>query len=71
MGRTTNQGFWTLSGNYPNWHHMYNANLDIVRQQRAMLLSLEDVDTIALQHGSVLQYNTTTSKWEVIFHRRT
>jgi hypothetical protein len=71
MGRTALTGFWTISGNLPNWHHMYNANIDIFNQQRLLLLGLQDVDIKALQDGSILQYNSTSAKWEVIFNRRT
>lgn len=71
MARTTNLEFWTLDQNLPNWHHMYNANIDIFLQNRARLLSLQDIDIKALQHGSIVQYNTSTQKWEVIYERRT
>lgn len=71
MARTTNHGFWLLDQKLPNWHHLYNANIDLFIQQRVMLNSLEDIDVKALQHGSIIQYNTATGKWEVIYNRRT
>jgi hypothetical protein len=67
--QTANKGFWIFSDGLPNWHHYYNANLDKLGKV-AKLLALNDVDTVRLRHRSIIKWNTTTNKWEVVYNRK-
>ena len=64
--RTTNLGFFRLTDNAKNWHHYFNANVDIFNTVALKLQSLGDVDVVSLVDGAIIKYDASTSKWKVV-----
>jgi len=67
--RTTNTGFFKLEDDAQNWHHYYNANIDLLNNTALKLQGLADVDVKVLKDKSILKFNHATSKWDVVVKR--
>lgn len=70
MARTTNYDLYKIDLDQPNWQHLYNDFVGRLNSNVLKLQYLNDVSVQALQDGSILQYNSTNSKWEVVAIRR-
>ena len=49
----------------PEWVAIYNSNIYRLNNLLLKISGLIDVDVAGIEHGSVLKWNTSTSKWEV------
>lgn len=67
--QTSVYNLWQMTANLPNWHHYYNANMDILEESFLKILSLGDVNTEELRDKSILRYNKIFRVWEVIYDR--
>jgi len=63
--QTTNIGFWKFSDNAKNWHHYFNANIDLANEVALKLQGLYKVDIVSLKDKSILKYNSSSGMWEV------
>ena len=63
---TSNIGFWKFEDNAPNWHHLWNANIDYFLDIALKMRGLSNVNTLVLKDKSILKSNST---WEVVIKR--
>jgi hypothetical protein len=66
---TPRHGYYKIDDDLPGWHYWMNANLEIFNAVGKRLMALRDVDTLVLKNKSILKYNSSTSKWEVVIKR--
>lgn len=66
---TARHGYFNIVDKTPGWHYWMNANLETFNAIGKRVMALRDVNTLVLKNKSIIKYNSTTAKWEVVIRR--
>lgn len=68
--RTSNYNYWRLAdSNTINWHHAFNANVDITNGVVLKLQGISNVNPRVLKNGAILKYNASAGEWQILLKR--
>jgi len=68
--RTNNKSLWVFDdGDNINWHHYHNANIDMLEGEVLKLQNLNNVDIVYLRDKSILKWNDTSNRWQIVIER--